>query len=117
MKEAPQKGDIIRLNFDPRAGHEQKGFRPAVVVSNSTYNMHSSMIVVCPITSRLGAWPFKVSLPDELPVKGAVLVDQVTAVDWRARGARRAGTCPPDVMEHIDAKLDVLFKGRTAGAG
>jgi mRNA interferase MazF len=117
VREAPRKGDIIRLNFDPRAGHEQRGFRPAVVVSNSTYNAHSSMVIVCPITSSLGAWPFKVPLPDELAVKGAVLVDQITAIDWRARSARRAGSCPPDVIEQIDAKLEVLFKGRTSGAG
>ena len=108
---SPRRGDVIRLNFDPKAGHEQGGFRPAVVVSHSTYNEHSSTIVVCPVTSRIRDWPFNVLLPEELPVQGAVLVDQITTVDWRARSARIACSCPDDVLDEIDAKLDVLFRG------
>jgi mRNA interferase MazF len=113
---APQRGDILRLNFDPQVGHEQSGFRPAVVISNTTYNEHSSTIVVCPVTSNIGDWPFKVALPPGAPVKGAVLVDQIKVVDWRARRVRTAGVCPNEVMEQIDIKLDVLFRGvsRTA---
>ena len=108
---APRRGEIVRLNFDPRKGHEQGGFRPAVVVSNSTYNDHSSTIVVCPITSRVRDWPFIVPLPEDNSVKGAILVDQVRVIDWKARSARQAGVCPKEVMVEIDEKLNVLFRG------
>ncbi|HEY4113855.1 MAG TPA: type II toxin-antitoxin system PemK/MazF family toxin [Rhizomicrobium sp.] len=107
----PKRGEILRLNFDPRKGHEQGGFRPAVVVSNSIYNEHSSTIVVCPISSRVRDWPFVVSLPETATVRGAVLVDQVRVIDWKARSARQAGTCSQDVMAKIDERLDVLFRG------
>jgi mRNA interferase MazF len=107
----PLRGDIVHLNFDPQLGHEQAGFRPAVVLSQTLYNAHSSTVVVCPITSNIEPWPFKVELPNGLPVKGAILVDQLRAVDWRARFVRYAGNCPVAVMEEIDAKMDVLFRG------
>jgi len=108
----PNRGDILRLNFDPRTGHKQSGHRPAVVVSNSLYNKNASTVVVCPITSRIRDWAFQVVLPDGLPVTGAVLVDQVRVVDWRARGGRAIGVCPAEIMSEIDASLDVLFKGK-----
>ena len=108
---APRRGDLVRLDFDPPAGHEQAGFRPAVVVSNSLYNENSSTVIVCPVTSRQRGWPFEVALPAEARVQGFVLVDQVRAVDWKARKARTLGSCSAEVMDEIDARLDVLFRG------
>jgi len=99
------------VNLDPRTGHEQSGFRPAIVLSNTIYNERSSTAVICPITSKLDDWPFKVALPDGLAVTGAVLVDQIRAVDWRTRGARFACVCPGEILDEIDATLDVLFRG------
>lgn len=112
----PRRGDILRMNFDPQLGHEQGGFRPAVVLSDTLYNQHSSTIVVCPVTSNPGAWPFKVELSADAPIKGAVLVDQLKTVDWRARHARAAGACSSETLNQIDAKLDVLFKGISRAA-
>lgn len=109
--EPPSRGDIVKMNFDPGIGHEQAGFRPAVVISHTIYNRNSSTIVVCPITGNVGAWPFKVELPAGLPIKGAVLVDQIKTVDWRSRRARFACTCPSDILDEIDMRLDVLFRG------
>lgn len=109
----PQRGDIFRLNFDSQSGHEQAGFRPAVIVSDSMYNENSSTMVVCPITRRIRDWAFEVALPQGLPVAGVILVDQIGVVDWRARGGRFVCTCSDDVLEEIDAKLDVLFRGAT----
>lgn len=111
----PHRGDLLRLNFDPQLGHEQAGFRPAVVVSNSRYNENSSTLVVCPVTSRSRDWPFQVPLPPNTKVKGVVLVDQISVVDWRARKARILGTCPDEVLDEIAAKLDVLFYGASRG--
>ena len=107
----PRRGDIVRLDFDPPAGHEQAGFRPAVVISNSLYNENASTIVVCPVTSRARGWPFEVALPVASRVQGFVLVDQIRVVDWRARKARVLGACSADIMDEIDARLDVLFRG------
>ena len=119
MSRSPRRGDVLRMNFDPQLGHEQGGFRPAVVVSQTLYNENSSTVVVCPVTSNVGVWPFKVELPQGFSIRGAVLVDQLKVVDWRARRARFAATCPSDVLEQIDGKLDILFKGfsRPAGIG
>ncbi len=111
---ALQRGDIIRVNFDPTSGHEQGGFRPALIVSHSLYNANSSTVVVCPITSRERGWPFEVALPAGLPVGGFVLVDQVKVLDWRARGGRLVCPCPEDFLYEIDARLDVLFKGASS---
>lgn len=112
----PRRGDLLRLNFDPQSGHEQAGFRPAVVVSNSVYNENSSTIVVCPVTSRARGWPFEVSLPPSAKMEGVVLVDQVKVVDWRARKARVLCSCPEAVLDEIDARLDVLFRGASRDA-
>lgn len=111
----PRRGDLVRLDFDPPTGHEQAGFRPAIVISNSLYNEHSSTIIVCPVTSRQRGWPFEVALPTNLKAAGFVLVDQLRVVDWRARKARVLGTCPDELMAEIDAMLDVLFRGASRG--
>ena len=107
----PQRGDIYRVNFDPQLGHEQAGFRPALIVSNSLYNENSSTVVACPITRRSREWPFEVPLPNDLPVTGIVLVDQVKVMDIRARNARFVWSIPDAVREEVQARLDVLFTG------
>jgi len=107
----PQRGDIYRVNFDPQLGHEQAGFRPALIVSNSLYNENSSTVVACPITRRSREWPFEVPLPNDLPVTGIVLVDQVKVMDIRARNARFVCAIPDAVLEEVQARLDVLFTG------
>ena len=109
--QAPRRGDILRVSFDPQAGHEQAGFRPALVISNSLYNEHSSTIVVCPVTHRVRDWPFEVILPEGLPIAGAILVDQIKVIDWRARGGRHVCVCPQGILDEVQAKLDVLFTG------
>jgi mRNA interferase MazF len=111
----PKRGDLVRLDFDPQMGHEQSDFRPALVVSNSLYNEHSSTIVVCPITSRQRGWPFEIVLPAG-KVEGFVLVDQVRAVDWRARKMRFLGTCSDEFLHEIDVSLDVLLRGASQDA-
>ncbi len=105
---APERGDAVWLTFTPQAGHEQAGRRPAVVVSPAAYNRKVGLALFCPITTRVKGYPFEVLLPEGLPVRGAVLSDQVKSLDWRARDAKPICTLPTDVMDEILAKLSTL---------
>jgi len=87
----PGQGDLIWLDFDPQAGHEQGGRRPAVVLSPKAYNQVTGLALVCPVTNREKGYPFEVPLPIGLPVGGVVLADHVKNQDWRARHAEFVG--------------------------
>jgi mRNA interferase MazF len=80
----PKQGDIILVSFDPTSGHEQKGDRPAIVVSSSEYNMRSGMILVCPITSKSKGYVFEIPITTK-KIRGSILVDQIRPMDWFAR--------------------------------
>jgi mRNA interferase MazF len=83
----PERGDLVWLNFDPQAGHEQAGRRPAVVISPAGYNRLLGLALFCPITTRRKGYLWEVPLPDGLPVNGYILTDQLRSLDWRARRA------------------------------
>ena len=110
----PDRGDLAWVNLDPRVGHEQSGNRPIVIVSPYGYHARTPYIVICPITSNLKPYPFKVILPDGLPIKGAVLVDQIKSVDRWARGCDVVGRVPEDVMADIRGRLASLLSIATA---
>lgn len=93
---APDRGDLVWLDFTPQAGHEQAGHRPAVVLSPRAYNSRSGLAVVVPVTTRPKGRPFEVALPSGLPIRGVVLADQVRSVDWSARGVEHAGRLPSE---------------------
>jgi mRNA interferase MazF len=80
-----ERGQIVWIDFNPQKGREQSGRRPAVIISPKAYNEVSSCVLVCPITSNIAPWPWKVNLPENDQVKGAILVDQVKSIDARAR--------------------------------
>jgi mRNA-degrading endonuclease toxin of MazEF toxin-antitoxin module len=105
----PERGALVWLDFTPHSGHQQGGHRPALVISPKIYHERSKLAVVCPITSNTRPWPWKVLLPDGLAVSGAVVVDQVRAVDRGARRLRLAGTAPQSVVAEVQAKLAALF--------
>ena len=110
MAEAvPDSGDLIWLTFDPRAGHEQAGRRPGLVLSPRLYNQKPGPALVCPVTSQVKGYPFEVAIPKGCAVTGVVLADQVKSVDWRARKAERCGQAPIEVMEHVVAKSAPLL--------
>ncbi|MDX2272125.1 MAG: type II toxin-antitoxin system PemK/MazF family toxin [Cyanobacteriota bacterium] len=106
--QVPERGDIIRLQFNPRIGSEQAGFRPAIVISPSPYNRISKLILVCPITSQEKGWPFEVKLPPEMQIQGVVLVDQIRTVDCAARGSSFVEKAPAEVLDEILARLEPL---------
>ena len=105
----PDRGDVVWLEFDPPAGHEQAGRRPALVVSPRVYNRRAGLAVCCPITSQVKGYPFEVLLPDEFPVSGAVLADQVKSLDWRVRRAKRACAAPISVLAEAIEKILTLL--------
>jgi mRNA interferase MazF len=106
---APERGDLVWLDFNPQAGREQAGRRSALVLSPRAYHQRTAYAVVCPITSRAKGYPFEVLLPDGLAVAGAVLADQVKSVDRHARRIEVAGRAPAGVVEEVVAKLRALL--------
>jgi mRNA interferase MazF len=105
----PKRGDILWLQFDPQAGHEQAGWRPALVVSPQSYNGKVGLALMCPITSKVKGYPFEVSLPDNLKVNGAILADQIKSLDWKTRQAKFACEVPLDIIQEVLAKLEILI--------
>jgi mRNA interferase MazF len=103
----PEAGDIVWLHFDPQAGHEQAGHRPALVVSPARYNAARGMMICCPMTSRIKGYVFEVVVTADPP--SAVLADQVESLDWRARGAVRKGAVPPRALAEAQAKIKALL--------
>jgi mRNA interferase MazF len=104
----PDRGDVIWLQLNPRAGHEQAGRRPALVISPKAYNRKAGLALCCPITTRLKGYPFEVKLPDGLEVRGAVLSDHIKSLDWRVRKAKRLCSAPAEVIEEVAAKIAAL---------
>jgi mRNA interferase MazF len=106
---APDAGDLVWLTFNPQAGREQAGRRPAVVLSPAAYNKRSGLALVCPITSQVKGYPFEVALPHGLPVASVVLADHVKSLDWRARRVERAGKLPAAVLREVLDRLAPLL--------
>lgn len=103
----PQKGDFITLSFDPQAGHEQKGRRPALVVSNDLFNKHTGLAIVCPVTNTDRNFPFHLAVPSSSSLTGFVMVEQVKSIDYAVRRAKFVESGPKefvaDVLDLIDA--------------
>lgn len=104
----PSRGDLVWLQFNPQAGHEQAGHRPALIISPSSYNRRVGLAVCCPVTAQVKGYPFEVLLPKGLGVEGAVLSDQVKSLDWRVRKVRRIGSVPTDVLQETVGKILAL---------
>lgn len=108
-RHVPHRGDLVWLNFNPQAGHEQAGHRPALVLSPREYNERSSVALFCPITSTVKGYPFEVELPPGGPIGGVVLADQVRSLDWRARRLAFVAAAPRQVVTETLGKLNALL--------
>ena len=106
----PDRGHVVWLDFDPQAGREQAGRRPAFVLSPASYNGRVGLALLCPVTSRVKGYPFEVALPDGLPVSGVVLADQVKSLDWRRRQADFAAEVPDATVEEVRRKVLALLR-------
>ena len=102
----PEAGDIVWLHFDPQAGHEQAGHRPALVLSPATYNGKTGLMLCCPMTTQLKGYPFEVVVSGARP--SAVLSDQVKSLDWTVRKATHKGSISPSELAEVRAKVIAL---------
>lgn len=105
----PERGDAVWIDFNPQAGHEQAGRRPAIVLSPAAYNRRLGLAVLCPITSQKKGFPFEVNIPTGLKVTGVVLSDHVKNLDWRARNATLITKLPAFVTDEVLKKLRTLL--------
>lgn len=109
----PGRGDLVWITFNPQAGHEQAGRRPAVVLSPLEYNARVGLALLCPITSQMKGYPFEVAVPEGLPVSGVILSDQVKCLDWRARYVELVCCLPSEVTRDVLGKLGTLLGDET----
>ena len=105
----PRKGDLVALTFDPQTGHEQRGRRPALVVSNDLFNEHTGLCIACPVTSTRRGHPFHVAIPEGHEVSGVVMVEQVKSIDFRARKVKHIGVAPGSVVSEVLSILDACI--------
>lgn len=104
----PEAGDIVWLHFDPQAGHEQAGHRPALVLSPSAYNSKTGLMLCCPMTTQIKGYPFEVLISNP-GQQSVVLADQVKSLDWVARKASRKGQISSEELSDVRAKVFALI--------
>lgn len=110
MAYIPDRGDVVWLDFNPQAGHEQAGKRPAFVLSPAAYNQKVGLALLCPVTNQIKGYPFEVDIPENLKVTGTVLADQIKSLDWRARNAKFICKLPDEIVEQILKKAITLLR-------
>jgi mRNA interferase MazF len=96
--------------FDPQAGHEQAGRRPALVLSPTSYNGRTGLALMCPVTSQIKGYPFEVAIPEKLKVSGVVLSDQIKSLDWQARQAEFISKLPDEAVKQVLHRIGLLLK-------
>jgi mRNA interferase MazF len=105
MAYQPNQGDIIIIDFDPQAGHEQKGRRPCVVVSNNQFHKRTNMAMVCPITNAISGFPMHIRLDDRTKTTGEIMCEQAKCLDIDARNASYKESIPDDLL---DEAIDLI---------
>ncbi len=110
MAYIPDRGDVVWLDFNPQAGHEQAGKRPAFVLSPAAYNQKVGLALLCPVTNQIKGYPFEVDIPENLKVTGTVLADQIKSLDWRARNAKFICKLPDEIAEQVLKKAITLLR-------
>ena len=105
----PQKGDLVILSFNPQAGHEQKGRRPGLVVSNTLVNKHTGLAMVCPITYRNRNYPFHVKVHDQSTLNGYIMVEEIKSIDYTNRKIKFVEKAPQTVLNEVLGILDACL--------
>ncbi len=106
----PDAGDIAWVEFDPVRGTEHAGRRPALILTPQAYHLRSPRALVCPITSNMRPWAFKIILPEGLKTTGAVLVEQLRAIDCSERLFAIIERAPREVLLETLQRLAALFR-------
>ena len=101
-----KQGSIIKLNFNPQAGHEQAGYRPAVVLSNNVFNEKTNLTIVCPITNTNNDFPLYVPLDKRTKTTGVILCEHIKALDLNRRKYQIVETIPSDILENV---IDIVY--------
>jgi mRNA interferase MazF len=102
----PTAGDVIWVDLNPTVGHEQAGKTPALVLSPSSYNEKTSLLIACAMTTQVKGYPFEVLMPDG----AVVLADQVKCLDWRFRNAQPKDVAPTEVLQRVKVVLGTLLQ-------
>ena len=105
----PKRGDFIRLNFDPQAGHEQMGSRPALVVSHTSFNRKMGFVFACPVSTTKRENPFYVAIPTGRKVAGVIMADQLRSLDYRARKAAFISKCPEELLLEVLMRIEPIM--------
>jgi mRNA interferase MazF len=106
----PRQGDLVHLTFDPQSGHEQKGRRPALVISHQAFNKATGLTIVCPVTNTDAKIPFHVKIPSSVKnITGFIMTEQVKSVDFRAREVQKICEAPRDVLNEVLSLLDACI--------
>lgn len=104
----PQKGDFVVVTFNPQSGHEQKGKRPALVVSNDLFNKHTGFALVCPITNTDRNFPFHVPIFKSPKLTGFIMVEQIKSIDYQARSAKFIEKASLNTLHEVLSILDTV---------
>jgi len=106
----PKQGDIVFLDFNPTKGHEQQGFRPAIIISNDVFNSNTKMAIVCPITSNNKEFPTHYNLINTKKVKGSVLCEHIRSIDYEIRKLKFVEKANKEDFENIKDLLEVCLE-------
>ena len=101
-----KQGTIIKINFNPQAGHEQAGYRPAVVISNDFFNQKAQLSIVCPITNTNNHFPLHIPLDHRTKTTGVILCEHIKALDLNSRTYQEVEQLPKDILENV---IDVVY--------
>jgi len=113
MTYIPQKGDFVLLTFNPQSGDEQKVRRPALVISNTLYNQHTGLAIVCPVTNTDRNFPFHVPVSNESSLSGFIMVEQVKSIDFKKRKIKYIEKSPDKTMSEVLGILDACIYQET----
>ena len=108
VKYIPEQGDIVALNFDPQSGHEQKGRRPAIIVSNQVFNKHLGLAFACPITNTKRDFPFHVKVESE-NITGYIMAEQMKSIDYKSRKIKFIEKADEKTINHVLGIVDGIL--------
>lgn len=109
----PKRGDFVTVSFDPQSGHEQKGRRPALIVSNYLFNKHTGLAIACPVTNTKRDFPFHIKVPDGLSLSGYIMVEHIKSIDYESRNVKFLERSSSEVMNEVLAILDACIYQET----
>ena len=107
----PMQGDIVMLNFNSQAGHEQAGRRPALVVSNSGFHRYTGLAIFCPITNQIKNYPMHVRLDGRTKTTGEILCEHVKSLDYNARNTAYVEALPADLLDEVLDRIHMSIDG------